>query len=277
MRKKDRDKACLSVLLIQMASGEDPLENKQQMLSELARHSMDDVDLVIVPEMFNYRMIQSSAVPANLMADTMVWLSDMAKDHGVYVIAGSMIETGGDRYCNTTWVLDDGGRIVESYRKMHLFDAVVAGVNMGESNRFLAGNAPKCVSIYGWCIGLSICYDIRFPELYRHYFLEQVDAVVIPSSFTYETGAKHWEVLCRARAIENQCYVVAPNQSGVGARGVRTYGRSLAVDPDGLILACCDETGVSSVRVVLDKGVIATVRSRIPVKKHCRLSNLSLT
>ena len=129
------------------------------------------------------------------------------------------------------------GDIQNVYRKIHLFDATVGRVRMYESDYFLSGEKPEIAIVNGFKIGLSICYDLRFPELYRYYFDEKVDLLCIPSSFTYKTGKAHWETLCRARAIENQAYVLAPNQYGIGSGKVKTYGHSMIIDPWGGILA----------------------------------------
>ena len=129
------------------------------------------------------------------------------------------------------------GDIQATYRKVHLFNAIVGGVRLFESDYFISGTEPQISQIKNFKIGFSICYDLRFPEFYRYYFKNDVDILCIPSSFTSKTGKDHWNPLCKARAIENQSYVLAPNQYGLGSGRVKTYGHSLIINPWGKVIA----------------------------------------
>ncbi|MEO0337565.1 MAG: nitrilase-related carbon-nitrogen hydrolase [Pseudomonadota bacterium] len=162
------------------------------------------------------------------------------------------------------------------YSKIHLFDVDVEGQKpIRESDDFVAGTAPKIIEIEGWRIGLSICYDIRFSELYLHYVKSGVDLIAIPAAFLPPTGEAHWEVLQRARAIEAQCFVVSSAQSGEhqsvrsGAKRV-SYGHGLAVDPWGRVLLNMG-TEVGAEQMVLSRSLLSRVRGQIPMGSHRKL------
>ena len=140
---------------------------------------------------------------------------------------------------------------------------------MRESSAFEAGEDIKIVDIDGFKVGLSICFDCRFPELYRKYAEQGCDIVCIPASFTKPTGLLHWHTLCRARAIENQCYILAPNQVGIGAQGVETYGHSLIIDPEGHILAEASDSNCEVIVSSIEKDKLNTLRQNFPVL-NCR-------
>ncbi|MDB4816693.1 carbon-nitrogen hydrolase family protein, partial [bacterium] len=154
--------------------------------------------------------------------------------------AGSIYErcNTSKKIYNTSVVINSKGRIICKYRKINLFKALIGNLVIDESSTFENGRNPVVCQINNWKIGLSICYDLRFPELYRNYFNQAVDIIVVPSSFTYSTGRLHWEVLLRARAIENYCYVLAPNKYGIDGNGAETYGHSMIVDPYGKVTNC---------------------------------------
>ena len=221
--------------------------------------------------MFNFRSNTKFKKESaeTLTGETITWLKATAKKFQINIIAGSMTElTKKEKVYNTSVAINSAGELIGTYRKMHLFDVKLKNKSIKESNHFLSGNLPKVIDIKGWKIGLSICYDLRFPELYRHYFSLDTDIVVIPSSFTTETGKKHWKILCQARAIENQCYIIAPNQCGVGANNVPTYGHSMIIDPDGKVLEEANQTDITCLKSLLSKEVINLTRQNLPVKKH---------
>ena len=280
MTKKNRDADSLRVVVIQMNSSDDRTANFKQIQDVLAPLDMNAVDVVLFPEVFNVRSRTNHEEDASECIETGVtiqWIKALAIQYGVYILAGSMMEsTGSFKSYNTSLVVDPQGEVMGMYRKIHLFDVDVNGQSIHESNRFLPGKQPTMVTIMGWKIGLSICYDLRFPELYRHYFYNEADVLVLPSSFTYHTGRKHWEILCRARAIENQCYVLAPNQCGMGARHVQTYGNSLAIGPDGDVLDRMNDKDVGCFQVTLSKGVINQIRTAMPTRPHGVLLNQQL-
>ncbi|MEK9727434.1 MAG: carbon-nitrogen hydrolase family protein [Candidatus Margulisiibacteriota bacterium] len=271
MSKKNSLSHELRVLTVQMNSTEDRNMNFQQVEQILENHTL--IDLIVLPEVFNFRSALGfkKAAAEPLTGPTVTWLKETAQKQMVFLIAGSITELAEDgRIYNTTVVLNPAGEIIKTYRKMHLFDVTLADKSIQESAHFSAGEMPNLVEIQGWQIGLTICYDLRFPELFRHYFKHHADMIVIPSSFTYETGQKHWRVLCQARAIENQCYIIAPNQCGVGAGQVKTYGHSLVIDPDGNILVEANDNEVAGFVTILSKAKIDEIRSKIPVRNHIK-------
>lgn len=197
--------------------------------------------------------------------------ASVARRHGVWVLAGSLAETSADsdRPYNTSVLIAPDGSIAATYRKVHLFDvAVDAGPVDWESARVTAGGAPVCADIDGVRVGLTVCYDLRFPELYRTLALAGAEVLTVPANFTERTGRDHWEVLLRARAIENGAYVLAPTQIG-GPPGSPAYGRSMIVDPWGTVIAqAADEVGIITARIETDR--VAAVRRQIPVLANRR-------
>jgi len=163
---------------------------------------------------------------------------EIAKKTGVNILAGSVYERAeeGNKIYNTSVIIDYSGLLICKYRKMNLFRAIIDGQEIDEANTFKAGNKSVICKINGRKIGLSICFDLRFPELYREFYNEGVDMIAVPSSFTTRTGQLHWETLLRARAIENYCYILAPNQFGIDGNGVETYGHSMVIDPQGHVI-----------------------------------------
>jgi deaminated glutathione amidase len=188
-----------------------------------------------------------------------------ARKHGITLHGGSIVERreGREKLSNTSVVIDPEGEIGAVYRKIHLFDVQVGGHVYRESETEEPGDQLVRTEVEGWKLGLTICYDLRFPELYRLLALEGCEALAVPAAFTLYTGKDHWEPLLRARAIENQCFVIAANQWGSYADGKAAYGRSMIVDPWGVVVAQApDGDGVISAE--LDRERIADVRRRIP-------------
>lgn len=200
------------------------------------------------------------------------FLARAAKQHGVWIVGGTTpIETPGkDRILSACLVFDDAGRRVARYDKMHLFRFDGGGDERYDESRTLVPGAGAVAldSPFGR-LALSICYDVRFPELYRG--LGQFDVMFVPSAFTVPTGRAHWEILLRARAVENQAYVVAPAQGGLHASGRRTYGHTLVVDPWGEVLAVRPE-GEGVVLAEIDTDRIQEVRRSLPALLNRRLN-----
>jgi nitrilase len=198
----------------------------------------------------------------------------IAKDNGIYLIAGTIPLEAKDpnKVLNTTLVFSPNGQRIGRYDKIHLFGFQTNTERYQESETIEAGAQPGIVklSIDGdeWTFGLSICYDLRFPELYRA--LGQVDCHIIPAAFTYTTGKDHWEILLRARAIENQCYVLASAQGGIHQNQRRTWGNTMLIDPWGEILANLPE-GEGFISGVLSKDKLNEVRSKLPALAHRKL------
>ncbi len=188
----------------------------------------------------------------------------------VVVLGGFKRRVAGDALVrNTAAVFDRDGRLAACYDKIHLFDASVGGMTFAASSVERAGDRPLLVEIAGATVGVTICYDVRFPELYRVLAVRGAHVITVPAAFTLATTRDHWEVLLRARAIENQCFVVAPNQIGPHPPGPRCGGRSMIIDPWGLVLAQATDTETAIVADI-DFDVLQRVRRRIPALTHRR-------
>jgi len=192
-------------------------------------------------------------------------MSTWARTHGITLVGGSIVELreGREKRSNTSLVFDSDGELVATYRKIHLFDVEVGGVVYRESESEEPGDEAVVAEVEDWRLGLSVCYDVRFPELYRILALEGAQFVTVPAHFTTPTGKDHWHVLLRARAIENQLYVAAAAQVGETLPGKPAYGRSLIVDPWGLVLAQApDEETV--ITAELDLAHLREIRAKLP-------------
>jgi deaminated glutathione amidase len=190
-----------------------------------------------------------------------------ARELGVHLLAGSFAERveGAERLANTSVLIDPDGEIAATYRKIHMFDVDVGGVAYRESETEAPGEEIVVADAGGVRLGLSVCYDLRFPELYRILALRGAQALAVPSAFTTETGREHWEILLRARAIENQAFVIAANQTGTAPPHYDSYGHSMIVDPWGRILAEAGEgAGECFVSAELDLGEMDRVRADLP-------------
>jgi predicted amidohydrolase len=200
-------------------------------------------------------------------------LRRLAREHDLTVIGGGFPERTADpdRPHNTAVVVGPDGKVQAASRKIHLFDVEVGdGQSYRESGAVTPGVEPVVVEIEGVKVGLSVCYDLRFPELYRRLVDLGAQVLVVPAAFTLVTGKDHWHVLLRARAIESQCYVVAAAQWGTHPKGRSTFGKSLVVDPWGDVVAQASE-GVGLVSATLDLGRVQRVRASLPSLQHRRL------
>ena len=199
---------------------------------------------------------------------------ELAAQHRMLLLLGSLHEPvpgNPDKLHNTSVLIGCDGRLLARYRKLKLFDVDLPTVKLRESDSILAGTeAPPVVATAIGRVGLTICFDLRFPELYRGLRARGAQIIFVPSNFTAQTGAAHWDLLLRARAVENQCYVLAAAQGGTHPNGRRTWGHSLVVDPWGEVVASCDE-GVGVVVAELDPARIAQVRLQLPALSHRRL------
>jgi nitrilase len=201
------------------------------------------------------------------------FLSAVAKKHAVWVVGGTIPIAGDNdnKVRAACLVYDDKGQRVGRYDKVHLFDVNVPGTNevYRESDGIESGTDFQIFETPFGKLGVAICYDLRFPEFFRKMSRLGVEIFVVPSAFTAETGAAHWEVLLRARAIENLCYVIAPNQGGFHINGRKTFGHSMIIDPWGVILDCY-KTGGGFVMADIDLERLEKVRSVFPVLNHRR-------
>jgi deaminated glutathione amidase len=269
----------LKLGFIQMSSGEDVSENLKNLEKSFNQiTSKESVDLVISPENSLFMRVRKSTPITGFSLDdgSLDSVQSLVERAGVSLILGSIpLKTKTSRFKNAMVLISPSKRPEVVYEKLHLFDVDVEGQPpVRESEIFEPGPKPEVLLFKNFKIGLSICYDLRFSELYAGYAKQQVDLILVPSAFLVPTGRAHWEVLLRARAIESQCYVVAPAQGGIsqGADEAfrETYGHSMAVDPWGKVLIELDqddETGI----VKIERAKLNQVRAQIPMKDHRRL------
>ena len=266
------EKRKLKVAAIQLASNDNKASNVSHAVKFVKEAIAAEAEFIVLPETFNYRgdSEDSSFVAEEIEGESLLPLIDLAKRHNVWILAGSIYEkvVNSAKPYNTSVLIDNLGNTKDKYRKIHLFDVSIEGKEILESKRNLAGKEIVLSSINGIKIGLSVCYDIRFPELFRKYSERGVELICIPSSFTALTGEAHWEVLVRARAIENQCFVIAPNQSGIGTGRVMTFGNSIIVDPWGRMLARAAKEGEEVIYADLSFDELYEIRRNLPALKH---------
>ncbi|MDP9363742.1 MAG: carbon-nitrogen hydrolase family protein [Chloroflexota bacterium] len=258
----------LRVAAVQMNSGPDKAANVASALALIDQAAASGARLVALPEVWSYLGPEAGnrANAETVPGPTIDRLADRARRHGIYLHAGSVheIEAGDPRLFNTTAVIDPDGNIVARYRKIHMFDIALDGVaTYQESETVSPGDDIVVVDVDGMAVGLAICYDLRFPELFRILALRGAEAIVLPAAFTMTTGKDHWEVLIRARAIENGVFVVAPAQFGRHEPGKWCYGRSTIVDPWGTALATAPDAE-TVVTAELDRALLRQVRRQIP-------------
>jgi nitrilase len=259
------------VALVQMVSTPSVAENLDAAEKLVARAARQGAKLVALPEYFcilGLRDTDKVAVKEKEGAGPIQeFLSGTAKKHGVWLVGGSVPLACADpgKVRNSCLVYDEGGRRVARYDKIHRFGLALDAERFDEARTIEAGTAPCAVESPFGRIALSICYDLRFPELYRA--LAPMDLIFVPSAFTATTGRAHWETLLRARAIENLAWVLAPAQGGKHANGRRTHGHSMVVDPWGKIVAE-RAAGAGVVVADVDPGFQARVRGGLPALKH---------
>ncbi len=260
---------------VQMASGEDKernLETAERLVREAAGRG---ARLVALPELFNClgRKEQVIRAAEPVPGPTSRRMGDLARRLRITLLAGSLCERaeGRNRVFNTSLLFDESGTLLARYRKIHLFDVNLPGrVSYRESSWMAPGRDVVSADSGHGRLGLSICYDLRFPELYRRLVRQGCRILLVPSAFSLPTGRDHWEVLLRSRAIENQTYVIAPNQCGQHTPGFATCGRSVIIDPWGIPLAAApDGEGVILAR--LDICRQETIRRELPALCHRQL------
>ncbi|KVE03787.1 MULTISPECIES: carbon-nitrogen hydrolase family protein [Burkholderia] len=259
------------VAALQMVSAPDVTRNLAEARRLIAEAAGEGAQLVLLPEYFcfmGHRDTDKLAL-AEPYRDGPIqqFLADAARDHGIWVIGGTLPLKAPqpDRVLNTTLVFDPSGNEAARYDKIHLFNFEKGDESFDEARTIRAGDTVVAFDAPFGRVGLSVCYDLRFPELYRR--MGDCALMVVPSAFTYTTGRAHWETLLRARAVENQCYVLAAAQGGKHENGRRTWGHSMLIDPWGEIVAVRDE-GASVVLGTLDPQRIADVRQSLPAWRH---------
>jgi deaminated glutathione amidase len=259
---------------VQLCAGADKAVNLAKAEAFVAAAARQGARLVVLPEVFLWRgpRAEEAMIAEPIPGPSSNRLAALARQLNLYVLAGSMLEhSGGPKVFNTSVLFDPRGALVARYRKLHLFDIDIPHhVTIRESDTRTSGDTVITVPTELGVIGMSICYDLRFPELYRRLTLAGAEIVAVPSAFTFPTGAAHWEVLLRARAIENQIYVIAPDQIGRSPSGVLDYGNSLLVDPWGKTLArAADRETI--IYAEIDRDYQARVRRELPCLTHIKL------
>lgn len=263
--------------LIQLCSKEIPSDNVARAL-RLARTAVTgEAEWLLFPENTIYLGDTPWLIADSVEGPLLEPFRQFASEHQVWITVGSFPEksSSAHRIYNTQVLIDPVGAIHATYRKIHLFDVTLpSGQTYHESERVAAGaevvTAELHVSSGVWKVGLTTCYDLRFPELFRKLTEEGAHIITVPSAFTFETGACHWDPLVRARAIENQLYIIAPNQSGRHGGGRHSYGHSCVIDPWGTQLACAME-GESVTFAELSKSYLNQVRTQLPALSHRRI------
>ncbi|MEQ1620414.1 MAG: carbon-nitrogen hydrolase family protein [Methylococcales bacterium] len=263
---------------IQMASSPNVSANLLEADKLIAEAARAGAKLVALPE--NFALMgehERDKIKAGEIYGTGIiqdFLANVAKKYGVWVVGGTIPIFGNDpnKVRAACLVYDDKGHRVARYDKMHLFDVDVPGTAevYRESSSIEQGEQPLVINTPFGRIGIAVCYDLRFPEYFRKMSHQGMDVLIIPSAFTAETGAAHWELLLRARAVENLCYVIAPNQGGFHINGRKTFGHSMIIDPWGVILDCY-KTGSGFVIADFDHERLEKVRSAFPVLAHRRI------
>jgi predicted amidohydrolase len=259
---------------VQLNSNEDTGRNLATADRLVRQAAALGAELVVLPEKWSVlgtpEQMLAGAQP--LDGECITWARGAAGELGIDLVAGSIAERveGRPKTSNTSVHIGPNGELRAVYRKIHMFDVEVDGVAYRESANEQAGDEVVVSELAGGVtLGMSICYDLRFPELYRILAVRGAQVTVVPSAFTLATTRDHWELLLRARAVENQCFVVAANQIGVHPPGHRSGGRSMIVDPWGLVLASAPDTETAVV-ADLDLDFLGDVRRRIPALAHRR-------
>ena len=265
-----------------MTSGPNVAQNLECARTLLERAARDGAQLAVLPENFALMGLDErdkltvAEVPG--VGPIQTWLSDTARELGLWIVAGTMpvrpTNAVADKVAAACWVMNAHGACVARYDKIHLFDVDIPGRDEGyrESATIAAGHVPVVVDAPIGRIGLSVCYDVRFPELYRRLTMQGAQVLSVPSAFTVPTGQAHWDVLLRARAIENLCFVLAPAQTGKHANGRETYGHSSIVDPWGAVLARVPD-GPGVALATIDLTSQRDIRTRFPALTHLKLQS----
>ncbi|MFO0677733.1 MAG: carbon-nitrogen hydrolase family protein [Polyangiaceae bacterium] len=265
--------------VVQLTSTEDVKHNLARIKERVAQAAAAGAELVVLPENFAFfgneekKRALAEGLDGPSHGPILATLAELASKHGVDLVGGGMPERSKDhaRPYNTSVHLAPNGAVVARYRKMHLFDVALAdGTTLRESNATSPGAGVTITEVGDVKLGMTICYDLRFPELFRALGGEGARIVTVPSAFTVTTGKDHWHVLLRARAIENQVYVLAAAQHGKHPGGRSTYGKSVIVDPWGDVIAQAQE-GESLALARLDFAYLDQVRTQLPCLTHVRL------
>jgi predicted amidohydrolase len=267
--------ATFKVGLIQMRSGLDPQRNLEAVLAAVDEAKLAGADYVQTPEMTNILALRRDDLFGKITAEdqdaTLATLREVARKLSIFIHIGSLaIKASPEKAANRSFLIDRKGDVAARYDKIHMFDVDLAGgESYRESNNYRAGELAVIADLPWGRLGLSVCYDLRFPALYRALAEAGASFLAIPSAFTRQTGEAHWHVLQRARAIENGCFVIAAAQGGRHENGRDTFGHSLVIDPWGRVIAeGGTEPGV--IMAEIDPAAVAAARSKVPSLNHGR-------
>jgi predicted amidohydrolase len=267
----------MKIAALQTVSTPDLQRNLDAAARLIAQAARDGAQLVALPEYFclmgRHDSDKLGVAEAPGEGPIQAFLAAQARQHDLWLIGGTLpLRSPGlaDRVRNACCVFAPDGSLAARYDKIHLFRYDNGRESYDEARVLEAGSEPVAVQAAGLRVGLSICYDLRFPELYRRLCSPPCDVLSVPAAFTYTTGRAHWELLLRARAVENQCYVLAAAQGGLHENGRRTWGHSMVVDPWGEVLAVQPE-GEGVVIAEVDAMRVAAVRQQLPALAHRRL------
>ena len=269
----------LPVALIQTRTPADPAAAFAHVEPLIREAAAGGARLILTPEGTNFliqdRERRAAALETQDRDEAVLKLRDLARDLGVWLLIGSAIvrsgHEGDDRAANRSLLIDDGGEVVATYDKLHVFDVdLPTGERWRESASVRPGEDAVVADTPWGRLGLSICYDIRFPQLYRALAKAGAAMIAVPAAFTVPTGEAHWETLLRARAIETGSYVLAPAQAGTHEDGRRTWGRSTVVAPWGEVIAKLDHDEPGVLFATLDLDAVARARAAVPQMSHDR-------
>ncbi len=263
----------MKIGLVQMNSRDSKKDNLLSAETLIRKLAKSGVELVMLPEHFDFigpdHEKPGQAEPLE-SSRSLEFIRNIAVDLKIYIHIGSFLERDGDRVFNTAVVFDPSGEVCARYRKIHLFDVEIPGGRTYlESDTISPGDETTLFTVGDFVFGMATCYDLRFPELFRRLVEQGAEVLLLPAAFTLETGRDHWELLLRARAVENQCWVAAAGQWGTSPPNHNSYGRSMIVDPWGVVVAQAAD-GVSTVVGKLDKERLRSIRTTFPSLSHVR-------
>ena len=260
----------MKIALIQFNASDNKNDNIRRIKEFVHTAALQGAVWILLPENFSFR---GSLLNREVLAQTQEPVGgptteifqELAKELKANILLGSLLEQSATgKPCNTSVAINKEGKVIAKYRKIHLFDAIVDGKIIKEADFLSHGKHGEIISVEEFKVGLSVCYDLRFPDLYQTYSRQGAQVLTVPSCFTKKTGQAHWESLLRARAIENLAYVLAPNQIGVDSRGMESYGNSMVVSPWGEIIAQGSSREEEIIYADISMEKIKEARTKLP-------------
>ncbi len=265
----------LNLAVMQMKSGEDPEANLQSIIKLWdSLDNKSEVHGLCLPENSLYNKVKNSSPGLELECSQIKALQNLAQDNKIFINMGAIPLKEDRGITNATLMINKEGEVKPVYRKIHLFDLDMGSLIIRESDQFEAGNESNAIELNNWKMAFSICYDVRFSELFLTYAKLGAEIIYVPSAFTRATGRAHWETLIRARAIESQCYIVAPAQAGVvevEGESRASYGHTMVVDPWGKVLVDMSADSPEIATLSLSKSLINKTRKQMPMADHRKL------